>query len=85
MGVKDIVTSPTFVIINEYEGRYPFYHVDTYRLTSSEDLRGIGYEEYFYSDGVTVVEWGQKIEDLMDWLDQLRGEAIKVSRALLDS
>jgi tRNA threonylcarbamoyl adenosine modification protein YjeE len=65
LGVKAIVTSPTFVIINEYEGRHPFYHVDTYRLTSSEDMQELGYEEYFYGDGVTVIEWAQKIEDLL--------------------
>ena len=65
LGVNAPVTSPTFVIINEYEGRYPFYHVDVYRLTSSEDMRELGYEEYFYGDGVTVVEWAQKIEDLL--------------------
>lgn len=65
LGIKNIVTSPTFVIINEYSGRCPFYHIDTYRLNSSEALREIGYEEYFYSDGVTVIEWAHKIEDLL--------------------
>ncbi len=65
LGVKSIVTSPTFVIINEYEGRLPFYHIDTYRLTSPEDMHNLGYEEYFYSNGVTAIEWAQKIEDLL--------------------
>lgn len=65
LGVNVPVTSPTFVIINEYEGKYPFYHIDTYRLNSSEDMRELGYEEYFYGDGVTVIEWAQKIEDLL--------------------
>lgn len=65
LGVKAMVTSPTFVIINEYEGKYPFYHIDIYRLTSSEDMRELGYEEYFYGDGVTVIEWAQEIEDLL--------------------
>lgn len=63
--VKNHVTSPTFIIINEYEGKYPLYHIDTYRLFSSEDMRHLGYEEYFYGDGVTVIEWAQKIEDLL--------------------
>lgn len=63
--VETNVTSPTFIIINEHEGRYPFYHIDTYRLLSSDDMRNLGYEEYFYGDGVTVVEWAQKIEDLL--------------------
>jgi phosphoribosylanthranilate isomerase len=65
LGVESIVTSPTFVIINEYQGRCPFYHIDTYRLTSPEDMQNLGYEEYFYSDGVTVIEWAQKIEELL--------------------
>jgi len=63
--VETSVTSPTFIIINEHEGRCPFYHIDTYRLLSSDDMRNLGYEEYFYGDGVTVVEWAQKIEDLL--------------------
>jgi len=65
LGVNVPVTSPTFVIINEYEGKYPLYHIDTYRLNSSEDLWELGYEEYFYGDGVTVIEWAQKIGDLL--------------------
>ena len=63
--VETSVTSPTFIIINEHAGKYPFYHMDTYRLLSSDDMRNLGYEEYFYGDGVTVVEWAQKIEDLL--------------------
>ena len=63
--VESSVTSPTFIIINEHAGKYPFYHIDTYRLRSSEDMRDLGYEEYFYGDGVTVIEWAQKIEDLL--------------------
>jgi tRNA threonylcarbamoyl adenosine modification protein YjeE len=65
LGVNVPVTSPTFVIINEYEGKYPLYHIDTYRLNSAEDLWELGYEEYFYGDGVTVIEWAQKIEGLL--------------------
>jgi tRNA threonylcarbamoyladenosine biosynthesis protein TsaE len=53
------VTSPTFSIINEYEGtKFPLYHFDLYRLESDLDLEQVGYEEYFYGAGVTVVEWG---------------------------
>lgn len=65
LGVEAIVTSPTFVIINEYEGRHPFYHMDIYRLTAPAEMIGLGYEEYFYSDGVTAVEWAQKIDGLL--------------------
>ena len=54
-----VVTSPTFSIINEYEGpRHPLYHLDLYRLESDLDLEQVGYEDYFYGSGVTVVEWG---------------------------
>lgn len=53
------VTSPTFSIINEYEGtQFPLYHFDLYRLATDLDLEQIGYEEYFYGSGITVVEWG---------------------------
>jgi tRNA threonylcarbamoyladenosine biosynthesis protein TsaE len=65
LGVEAIVTSPTFVIINEYEGRHPFYHMDIYRLTAPAEMIGLGYEEYFYSDGVTAIEWAQKIDSLL--------------------
>ena len=54
-----IVTSPTFAIINEYEGTpFPLYHFDLYRLESDLELEQVGYEEYFYGQGITVVEWG---------------------------
>jgi len=65
LGITAIVTSPTFVILNEYEGRYPFYHFDIYRLNAPEDMYELGYEEYFYGDGVTAIEWAQKLGDLL--------------------
>ncbi len=63
--VNDYVTSPTFTLINEYEGRLPLYHFDVYRLGSIDELYDLGYEEYFYSNGVTIVEWGDKVLDLL--------------------
>ncbi|WP_313432833.1 tRNA (adenosine(37)-N6)-threonylcarbamoyltransferase complex ATPase subunit type 1 TsaE [Siminovitchia terrae] len=61
LGIKRNVNSPTFTLIKEYHGRIPLYHMDVYRLGDSfEDL---GFDEYFYGDGVTVVEWAQFIED----------------------
>lgn len=61
LDIKRNVNSPTFMIIKEYHGRLPLYHMDVYRLEDSfEDL---GFDEYFYGDGVTVVEWAQFIED----------------------
>jgi tRNA threonylcarbamoyl adenosine modification protein YjeE len=63
--VKSFVTSPTFVIVNQYNGRLALYHIDTYRLRSSEDMFELGYEEFFYGDGVTAIEWAQKVEELL--------------------
>ncbi|MBF8301917.1 MAG: hypothetical protein HW396_198 [Candidatus Dadabacteria bacterium] len=54
--------SPTFVIMNAYEGRIPLYHFDFYRVSGVFELEGIGYEDYFYDDGVTVVEWADRVE-----------------------
>lgn len=61
LGINDYVTSPTFTLINEYEGKIPLYHFDVYRLGDVEELYDLGYEEYFYSKGVTIVEWGDKV------------------------
>ena len=66
LGITDLVSSPTFTIIHEYEtGRLPFYHMDVYRLKHPEELYDLGYEEYFYGEGFTVVEWANIIESLL--------------------
>lgn len=62
---KDTVSSPTFTIINEYEGELPVYHFDCYRLENIEEALEIGAEEYFYGDGVCLIEWPQKIADIL--------------------
>ena len=59
------VTSPTFTFVNEYEGRVPFYHIDLYRLKDPSELEGIGFGEYVDSDGVTVIEWPERAEDVL--------------------
>ncbi len=64
LGVKDYVTSPTFIIINEYQGRLPFYHADLYRLDKAEDIEDLGIEEYFSRGGVCVIEWAEKLGEL---------------------
>lgn len=64
-GVKEYVTSPTFTIIKEYEGRLPLYHMDVYRVESEDEMYDLGYEEYIYSDGVTIIEWSQKIKNML--------------------
>lgn len=65
VGVEDYITSPTFTIINEYRGRLPLYHFDVYRLDGTDDMQDIGYEEYFYGDGVSVIEWADLIMDII--------------------
>ncbi|AEI45850.1 tRNA (adenosine(37)-N6)-threonylcarbamoyltransferase complex ATPase subunit type 1 TsaE [Paenibacillus mucilaginosus] len=65
LGVKETVNSPTFTIIKEYRGEtLPFYHMDVYRL-SAEEADELGLDEYFYGSGVTLVEWGSLIEELL--------------------
>lgn len=63
LGIKRNVTSPTFTIIKEYSGRLPLYHMDVYRLEYSEE--DIGFDEYLYGEGITVVEWAAFIEEYM--------------------
>ncbi len=64
--IKEIITSPTYTIIQEYNsGIMPLYHFDVYRINSSEDMFEIGYEDYFYGKGITIVEWADLVEDLL--------------------
>ncbi len=66
LGVTETVTSPTFNIIREYKsGRIPLYHFDVYRIADPDEMFELGYEEYFYGDGICVVEWADIIEDLL--------------------
>jgi tRNA threonylcarbamoyladenosine biosynthesis protein TsaE len=67
MGIAGVyyITSPTFTLINEYPGRIPLYHMDVYRLSGSRDLEDMGYKEYFYGAGVVVIEWAEKVADIL--------------------
>lgn len=66
LGIEGPVCSPTFTLIQEYrEGRIPLYHFDVYRIDGPWDMDELGYEEYFYGDGVCLVEWGNLIEELL--------------------
>lgn len=65
MGIDAEVTSPSYTIIDEYQGRLPLYHMDAYRLSGSEDFIGTGGEEYFYGKGVSVIEWSERIADIL--------------------
>ena len=66
LGVQSMVTSPTFLIIQEYkDGRLPLYHFDLYRIDDEEEMDELGYEEYFYGDGICVLEWADRIRSLL--------------------
>lgn len=66
LGVKETVTSPTFTIVKEYEdGKMPLYHFDVYRIGDIDEMYELGYEEYFYGQGVCIVEWADIIEELI--------------------
>lgn len=66
LGVTDAVTSPTYTIVNEYmSGRIPLFHFDMYRLSSSEELFDIGWEDYLARGGVCAVEWSENVEDAL--------------------
>lgn len=65
LGIKSHVTSPTFTIVNEYEGRLKLYHFDVYRISDSEEMYEIGYDEYIESEGVCIIEWAELIEDIL--------------------
>lgn len=66
LGVTDTVNSPTFTIVQEYDGEYlPFYHFDVYRIADVEEMEEIGYEEYFFGNGVCLIEWAELIEELL--------------------
>lgn len=59
--VKDTITSPTFCLISEYEGKMPLYHMDVYRLDGAEDFANLGTEDMLYGEGVSIIEWSEKI------------------------
>ena len=65
LGVEDVVTSPTFAIVNEYEGECPIYHFDFYRIKKLEEVYDMGYEDYFYGDGLCFIEWPEMMEELL--------------------
>jgi len=65
LGVADYVTSPTFIIINEYDGHLPLYHIDLYRLDEGLAVEGLGIEEYFQRGGVSVIEWAERLGGLL--------------------
>ena len=66
LGITDPIVSPTFTIVQIYEsGRMPFYHFDVYRICDPEEMEEIGYEDYFYGNGLCIVEWAERIRELI--------------------
>ncbi|MDL2228919.1 tRNA (adenosine(37)-N6)-threonylcarbamoyltransferase complex ATPase subunit type 1 TsaE [Treponema sp. OttesenSCG-928-L16] len=61
LGVEEEITSPTYTIINEYQGRLTFYHIDAYRLSGDEDFAALGAEELLYGEGISLIEWSERI------------------------
>jgi tRNA threonylcarbamoyladenosine biosynthesis protein TsaE len=59
------VTSPTYTLVNHYCGRFELYHFDLYRLAGDQDVADLGFEEYFYGAGVSIVEWAERLRDLL--------------------
>ncbi|MDF2593906.1 MAG: hypothetical protein K0R69_247 [Clostridia bacterium] len=65
LGIEEHVTSPTFTIVLEYEGELPLYHFDMYRIEDSDELEMIGYEDYFFGQGVCLVEWANNVREVI--------------------
>ncbi len=65
MGIKDYITSPSFTILNTYNGEVPLYHFDVYRIEDIREMYEIGFDEYLYGDGVCVIEWGNMVTELL--------------------
>ncbi len=64
--IREPVNSPTFTILQEYEGgRLPFYHFDVYRIGDIEEMEEIGYDDYFFGEGICLIEWAQLIEEIL--------------------
>ncbi|MEW9670309.1 tRNA (adenosine(37)-N6)-threonylcarbamoyltransferase complex ATPase subunit type 1 TsaE [Ammoniphilus sp. 3BR4] len=82
LGVKGVVNSPTFTLIKEYQGRMPLYHMDVYRM--DDEFEEMGFDEYFYGEGVTVVEWASRIpsalppELLSIYIKRLEGDSREI-------
>ena len=66
LGIEEPICSPTFTIVQEYHtGRMPFYHFDVYRIGCVEEMDEIGFEDYVYGDGLTMIEWANLIEEIL--------------------
>jgi len=69
---RESVTSPTFVLVNQYAGRFDLYHIDAYRLDSSADFERLGFDDFCYPESVVLIEWADKIEAVLHGVDYIR-------------
>ncbi len=65
LGIEEAIVSPTFTIVQEYDGRLKMYHLDLYRLSGEDEFESMGGEDFLYPDGVTLIEWSEKIEGML--------------------
>ncbi len=86
LGCRGRVTSPTFTIVNEYDGKTPLFHFDMYRLGSSDELFDIGWDDYLARGGVCAVEWSERVSDALPddtiYVDIARGEEGENTRTI---
>jgi tRNA threonylcarbamoyladenosine biosynthesis protein TsaE len=86
LGCRGRVTSPTFTIVNEYDGKTPLFHFDMYRLGSSDELFDIGWDDYLARSGVCAVEWSERVSDALPddtiYVDIARGEEDENTRTI---
>ena len=86
LGCRGRVTSPTFTIVNEYDGKTPLFHFDMYRLGSSDELFDIGWDDYLARGGVCAVEWSERVSDALPddtiYVDIARGEEDETMRTI---
>jgi tRNA threonylcarbamoyladenosine biosynthesis protein TsaE len=65
LGIEGYITSPTFTIVNEYQGRIPLYHFDAYRIANADEMFEIGFDEYLEANGIVVIEWADLIREIL--------------------
>ena len=79
LNIKEYITSPTFTIVNEYQGRLKLYHFDVYRVDDPDEIYAIGFDEYIFSSAVSIIEWANLIEELIPE-ESLRINIVKVHK-----